>query len=115
MSDINNIYFFSTLKEELYNDNIQLKMMLSNLQHYLRIKNSDNAIVKKVLSNYNYEKKNNVYNLLIKENEQQIININNVLNNLCEHDFEKDYIDTHPDEPSKCIEYCKICNIKKEE
>jgi hypothetical protein len=46
------------------------------------------------------------------EAELELNNCDNLLYNICEHDFVEDYIDITPDRSDKII-YCSICELSK--
>ena len=106
--------FFSTLKEELYNDLIHYKMLLSNAQYYIRLENSQYDM-HDIISNYDYRSKIINYKFQISENEKQIKIINDILHTICKHEWENDYIEYNVDGPMERIEFCKHCSIKKKE
>ena len=105
-----NIHFYSTLKEELYNDLIHYKMQLSNAQYYVRLENSHYDMYD-MISNYDYRSKIISYKFQISENEKQINIINEILHTICKHEWETDYIEYGVDGPMKEIEFCKHCSI----
>ena len=107
-----NIHFYSTLKEELYNDLIHYKMQLSNAQYYVRLENS-HYDMHDMISNYDYRSKIISYKFQISENEKQINIINEILHTICKHEWETDYIEYDVDGPMKEIVFCKHCSIKK--
>ena len=109
-----NIHFYSTLKEELYNDLIHYKMQLSNAQYYVRLENS-HYDMHDIISNYDYRSKIINYKFQISENEKQIKLINEILHTICKHEWETDYIEHDIDSPMEHIEFCKQCSIKKKE
>lgn len=106
------IHFFSTLKEDLYNDIIQYKSMVSNGQYYKHYENSDYNI-DNIISNYDYRSKIITYERNISENEAIIEIIDKILRSCCNHDWETDYIEYDVDGPMKAIVFCKHCSIKK--
>ena len=105
-----NIHFYSTLKEELYNDLIHYKMQLSNAQYYVRLENSHYDMYD-MISNYDYRSKIISYKFQISENEKQINIINEILHTICKHEWETDYIEYGVDGPMKEIVFCKHCSI----
>jgi hypothetical protein len=100
------VKFFSLFKNNLYNETINLEIILKNNNYYYE----NNSI----LNEYNHFNINNNINEILKKkitfNKYLIEKINKILFENCNHEWINDYIDIDC-EYGRNICYCKICNI----
>lgn len=101
------INFFSLFKQNLYNETVNLEIILKNNKYYSY---ENDSIINEYIK---YNNTNNIYQVLenkIKFNNNLIEKINKILFEKCDHEWVNDYIDIDC-EYGKNISYCKICNI----
>jgi len=94
---------------------MSLEYYLFYRKHYESIINNLDDIINSILDPSNNELDTSHKNFLI-EKKQHVIKLktecNNIIIELCNHEFEDDMIDITPDS-SKNITYCKICGYTK--
>ncbi len=112
------IFYFNSLKDNLMKQNEHITFLLNNLS------NIDLDIqllkgMKELEFNTNYSNSYSSYSTNINNHLKQNIDYNNELlntidsrlNNICQHNFIEDYVETGVEREMKRIHYCEICYI----
>ena len=93
INELNEIYVYDQNENDQNQNQNEENQNFQNLQNELYTE----------LNNYIFE---------LNKNEVILLDINNKIKEICQHEFVEDYIDISPDE-SKLICYCKICQYSK--
>jgi len=99
MSDYKIEHLIST-KSQLISENNEYE----NSIHYLEI-------YPNIISTESYNTKMDILSKLYKDNKDMIANIDGILDDICEHEWENDYIEKGPDDFIVKITICNKCHL----
>lgn len=113
--EYNKIFYFNSLKDNLMKQNEHITFLLINQSTI----NLDIQILKgmrelKYNTNYSTNYSTSINNQLkqnIEYNNELLNTIDSRLNDICQHNFIEDYVETGVEREMTRIHYCEICHI----